>query len=208
MICSTDDLSAALFGCEPTYLGRFQGSVEGARQKAEEETAALLVELFPSLEFSQVDQLTTLLVGGRAAPKQLLDQSVPWLWSRLEDLVPTNAMYPETYSLLRGRARDLMWFGLRRLSDAEERGDGTSRGDADLSTQMASYTGPERKSEPAAERDFLLWFLTGYTEGDERFLVVEVDAGRKGFATYVYRCPERKRTRRRSTRPHRPFLGR
>ena len=118
LVCSTDELTATLYGCEPTYLGRFQRAIETERQKMEEETSNLLVELFPALELSQTIALTTLLARGRAASKSRLDQAVPWLWERIEELVQTKASYPESYSELKGRAGEYLWFGLRRSPPA------------------------------------------------------------------------------------------
>jgi len=188
LVCSTDELTATLYGCEPAYLGRFQRSIEAQRQKTEEETSNLLIELFPALEFSQVVPLTTLLARGRAAPKSQLDQTVPWLWERIEELVETKAAYPWSYSQLKGRAGDFLWFGLRRLTEEEMSGEGASQIDPHPEDPMAGSSSPEPEDESLPPREFLLWFLAGVKEGDRRFLVVEVDSGRKGFATYVYNC--------------------
>jgi len=189
LVCSTSELTATLYGCEPTFLGRFQRSIEAERRKMEEETSNLLVELFPSLEFSQVVPLTALLARGRAAPKSQLDQVVPWLWERIEELVEKKAAYPESYAQLKGRAGESLWFGLRRLSEAERRGEGVSQIDSKPDSPTAESSQPGTENEAAPERDFLWWFLAGIREGDRRFLAVEVDSGRKGYATYVYRCP-------------------
>jgi hypothetical protein len=191
LTCSTDDLSVTLYGCEPTYLGRFQRSIDGERLKMEGEMSDLLIERFPALEFSQLASLTTLLAQGRAASKLQLDQAVPWLWERVEELVRTKAAYPESYVQLRGRAGESLWFGLRRLSEEESHADTLSEVDTGPSPQPAGSSIPEPVGDRVAERDYLLWFLAGVKEGGKTFLVVDVDSGRKGYATYVYRCLER-----------------
>ena len=191
LICSTDALSATLYGCEPTYLGRFQRSIEGQRRKLEEETSDLLVELFPALEFSQLTQLAGLLARGRAAQKAQLDSAVPWLWGRIEELVQTKSAHPESFSQLKGSAGEFLWFGLRRLPEGQVGGEAVLPVDPGRGTPSSEPSISEPETEPLAERSFLLWFLAGVKDRDRRFLVVEVDSGRKGYATYVYRCLER-----------------
>jgi hypothetical protein len=156
----------------------------------EEETSSLLVELFPALEFSEVVPLGTLLARGRAASKSQLDQTVPWLWERVEEMVQAKAAYPEAFTQLKGRAGGSLWFGVRRLSEPEMSSEKLSQTEKDLPSQEAGSPTPEAADEPDPPRDFLLWFLAGLKAGGGRFLAVEVDAGRKGYATYVYRCLE------------------
>jgi hypothetical protein len=191
LVCSTDELTATLYGCEPTDLGRFQRSIEGERQKMEEETSNLLVELFPALEFSQVVPLTTLLARGRAASKSQIDQAAPWLWERIQELVQTKAAYPEAFAQLKARAGESLWFGVRRLSEPEVSSEKISQSDKDLSSQMPGSPDTGTADENVPPRNFLFWFLAGLKAGDRRFLAVEVDSGRKGYATYLYRCLEK-----------------
>jgi hypothetical protein len=188
LVCSTDELTAALYGCEPTYLGRFQRSVEGERRKMEEETSHLLVELFPALEFAEIVELTKLLARGRAASKGQLDPVVPWLWERIEELVQKKAVHPESYAQIKGRAGERLWFGLRRLSEGEMHGEGVAQREQGPPAPEAGSSSPEAVGDTVPQRDFLFWFLAGVKDGDRRFLVVEVDSGQKGYATYVYRC--------------------
>ena len=188
LVCSSPSLVVTLYGCEPTYLGRFQRSVEAAHQKMEEETANLLVELFPALEISQLAALTSMLAGGRLASKSDLGQTVPWLWERIEEVVHTKGAYPEAFAALKERAGEFLWFGLRRLSEGDAASDQVAQADSDLTKGTEGTLNPDGGNDGGPPRDFLLWFLAGVKAGDRRFLAVEVDSGRKGYATYLYRC--------------------
>jgi len=187
LVCATPETTAVLFGCEPGDLGRFHRAIEGARQAAEKETAALLEELFPALEYASLVALTGLLLRGRAASKAELEAAVPWIWGRIEERIRSNASTGRSYAYLRERAGNDMWFGLRRLTEAEMR-------EAEGSTEEMPAEAPiipEPGSAAAeARKDYLFWFMAGLKASGKRFLAMEVVAGTKGFATYVYRCPE------------------
>jgi hypothetical protein len=179
--CATPYFSATLFGCEPGDLARVHRSIVGARRKIDEETAVLLEELFPALEFAQRTRLTDLLLRGKAASKRDIDSSVPWLWGRIEELIRGNTKTWEAYAHLRAHADDRLWFGLRRLTDLEKL-DTAKTTEEEAEEAMPGET---RKREP--HRDFLFWLLAGLEAEGKRFVAVEVAAPEKGYATYVYR---------------------
>lgn len=178
LTCETPDVTAVLYGCEPRDLERFHRSVAGARRSLQEDTGALLKETFPAVEFAALLALTDLLLRGRAAPRGALDAAAPWFWPRAEEMIEASPKASESYAYLRERAREHLWFGLRRLTDAEHRGEG---GEA-----QEAPTEEEGGAEP--QRAFLFWLMAGLKAGKKRFLAVEVIAGTSGFATYVYRC--------------------
>jgi hypothetical protein len=187
--CVTPELKAILFGCEPSDLERFHRSVLRARQRVEEETATLLMEVFPALEFAQLTRLTDLLLRGKAASKSDLDSEVPWLWERVEEVIRTSAATRDSYAYLRAKAGEQLWFGLRRLSSAEK--SGVDSGSAEEGPLTPSVDGaPEEGAaqEPNVQRDYLFWFMAGLESKGHQWLTVEVISGGKGFATYVYRC--------------------
>jgi hypothetical protein len=188
LTCATDERSVAIFGCEPTALGRFHRSVRTARQEAEKSTTDLLVEVFPALEFAQVAQLTDCLVGGRLASKAVLESIVPWLWDRIEGTVDRVAATRESYRYLRDRAGDRLWFGLRRLEDGSENIDENGEEPSGSPPPAESPAdAPGAPSDEGSPPTFLFWFAAGLGSGEKRFLAVEVAAGEKGFATYLYR---------------------
>ena len=186
LTCATPELTAVLYGCEPTDLQRFHNSVVGARRKVEEDTANLLAEVFPALEFAELAKIAHLLLRGRAAPKRTLAAVAPWFWERAEEVIRTSPKASESYGYLRERAGDHLWFGLRRLTEAEKVGQrGEGEGDRPEPPE-GEEAPPEGESEP--ERPFLFWIMAGLGSGGKRHLAVEVIAGTSGFATYVYRC--------------------
>lgn len=172
--------ATTLFGGEPGSLTRFHGSIVRARQGIEDETAGLLTELFPALEFAQLDRLTALLLRGKAASKRDIDAAVPWLWEKIEDVVRKGAKMAESYAYLRKRAGDRLWFGLRRLTELEKLDEVESSG-----TEEADDDG---EPEPETKPDFLFWFMAGIPAAGSHFLAVEIVAGTTGYATYVYRA--------------------
>ena len=190
LTCATPGCTAVLHGAEPADLGRFHRAVQGARRKVEEETAALLAEVFPALEFAQMGRLTDLLLRGRAAPKAALDAAVPWLWGRIEEVIATSAKTAESYAFLRARAGEHLWFGLRRLSEAEQQSGAEAPDEAREEGPIESPEAASAEAPQEAGRDFLFWFMAGLRSGARRSLAVEVCSGTKGFATYVYRCPD------------------
>ena len=169
-----------LFGGEPGSLRRFHESILRARQGIEDETVGLLSELFPALEFAQMNRLTTLLLRGKATSKRDIDAVVPWLWEKIEDVVRGSAKTAESYAYLRKRAGDQLWFGLRRLTELEKRDVVESPG----MEEAAAAAEPGRRTK----RDFLFWFMAGIPASGSRFLAVEIAAGTTGYATYVYRA--------------------
>jgi hypothetical protein len=171
----TPNATAVLFGCEPRDLDRFHRSVQAARRDLQEDTVDLLKELFPALEFAELHELTDMLLRGSAAPKSALDAVAPSFWQHAEEVIKSSARAAESYTYLRERAGDRLWFGLRRLTNAEQRGEDEEAED------------PEASAEP--ERPFLFWLMAGLGSGASRRLAVEVVAAAGGFATYVYRCP-------------------
>jgi len=192
--CTTPGHTAVLHGAEPADLARFHRAVQGARLKVEEETARLLAAVFPALDFAQTTRLVDLLLRGRAAPKPALDAAVPWLWGRIEEVIATSAKTAESYDFLRARAGDHLWFGLRRLSESERRAESAAPeeppGETPEPPPESDAEEPAAEAAPEPERDFLFWFMAGLRTGARRSLAVEVCSGTKGFATYVYRCPD------------------
>ena len=191
LVCAAPEATAVLYGCEPGDLGRFHRSVEAARRKAEEETANLLSEVFPALEFAQSAALTALLLRGKAAAKADLDAVAPWLWERIEEVIATSKKTGESYAYLRKRAGVHLWFGLRRLTESEKRAE-EQRPEAppeEAPAEPPAEDEPAEPEKPEVQRDYLVWFMAGLKAGAKRFLAVEVVSGTKGFATYVYRCP-------------------
>ena len=190
LACATSESAAILYGCDPGDLSRFHRAVESARRKAEEETAGLLAEVFPAVEFAQSIALTPMLLRGKAAGKADL-AAAPWFWERVEEVIATSGKTRESYAYLSKRAGEHLWFGLRRLTALEKQAE-----------TQAEVAVPEEPPEPPVEgeaadagtpeveRDYLFWFLAGLKTGAKRFVAVEVVAGTKGFATYVYRCPD------------------
>ncbi len=183
--CATPEHAATLFGTEPSHLSRLHRSIQGARRHLEEETASLLTELFPALEFAQLARLSDLLLRGKAASKRDIDATVPWLWERIEEVIRGNAKTWEAYAHLRALAGDRLWFGLRRLSDLEKI-------DSAETPEEGAGEEPMQGEMPELEvrRDFLFWFMTGLVAAGKRFIAVEVAAPEKGYATYVYRTME------------------
>ena len=187
LTCATPETTAVLFGCEPTDLERFHRSVAGARRKIEEDTANLLMEVFPALEFAELTKLAALLLRGKAAPKRTLDSIAPWFWGRAEDVIRTSPKASESYAYLRDRAGERLWFGIRRLTEAEKMGQGGEGEEAPPEPVEGEEPPPAETSE--LERPYLFWLIAGLGSGEKRRLAVEVVAGTSGFATYVYRCP-------------------
>ena len=187
LTCATDDATAVLYGCEPSDLGRFHRSVVDARRRIEEDTANLIAEVFPAVPFAELATLSGLLLRGKAAAKRDLDAVAPWFWSRAEDVIRTSPKTSESYPYLRERAGDHMWFGIRRLTEAEKTG---VRGESDKPVEPVEEGEAGPTEEPEPDRAFLFWLMAGVKSGKKRFLAVEVVAGSSGFATYVYRCPE------------------
>jgi len=191
LACATPESAAILYGCDPGDLGRFHRAVEATRRKAEEETASLLAEVFPALEFAQSMALTPTLLRGMAAGKTDLVTAVPWLWDRIEKIIATSPKTEESYTYLRKQAGDQLWFGLRRLTELEKQAESPQEAEATEEPPETPTEGETAEAEkPEVERDYLFWFLAGLEAGVKRFVAVEVVAGTKGFATYVYRCPE------------------
>ena len=182
----TAETTVVLYGCEPGDLQRFHNSVGAARRTIEEDTANLLMEVFPALEFAELNKLAELLLRGKAAPKRTLDGVAPWFWGRAEEVIRASPKAWESYDYLRARAKDHLWFGLRRLTEAEKIGQ-------DLDSEEAPQEPAEGEEEPTEqgepERAFLFWIMAGLGSGESRRLAVEVIAGATGFATYVYRVP-------------------
>lgn len=187
LTCATDETAAVLFGCEPRDLDRFHHAVASARRAIEEDTANLLLEVFPALEFEELARMTDLLLRGRAAPKRSVDAVVPWFWERAEDVIRSSPTVADSYEYLRARAGDHVWFGIRRLTEGEK---SRQRGEGEESQPATDEEGPAvLDREPEPERPFLFWIMAGMGAGATRRLAVEVIAGTSGFATYVYRCP-------------------
>jgi len=182
--CTTPHLAVTLFGCEPGDLARVHRSIVEARRKIGDETAALLTELFPALEFAQRTRLADLLPRGKAASKRHIDASVPWLWGRIEEVIRGNTKGWDAYAHLRALAGDRLWFGLRRLTDLE------TMDTAETAEEGAAETMPGEMREQEMKRDFLFWFIAGLVAGGKRFIAVEVASAEKGHATYVYRTLE------------------
>ena len=187
LTCLTGETTAILFGCEPTDLQRFHTSVVGARHAMEEDTANLLVEVFPAIEYAELSKLAELLLRGKAAAKRTLDAVAPWFWGRAEEVIASSPKASESYAYLRKRAGDHVWFGLRRLTEAEKMGQSGKDEEAPPEPAEAEEAPAEEEAEP--ERPFLFWIIAGLGSGEKRHLAVEVIAGTSGFATYVYRCP-------------------
>lgn len=191
LLCSTPELRALLGGCEPTDLGRFQRAVEAARRNVREETSNLIVQLFPAVEFPALAQLTELLLRGKPALKADVDALLPWLWERFEGVIASSPTTREPYAYLRSKAGVWLWFGLRRMTESEQRGASAGTAETDpaaLPRESATLELAAETEEPT--RDYLFWYLAGLKVGDERFLATEVVSPAKGFATYIFRCRE------------------
>jgi hypothetical protein len=206
--CEVPSTSLELYGSDPPDLARFHRAIMAARQRVDDETESLLMKAFPALELADRVELTRLLARGHAARKRDLDSRVPWLWDRVEELLGQTAT-KDYYAYLKSQAGADLWFGIRTPLGSDSAGGGEPQ---DLSSSSATtkegapaMTGPAPSAQPtdtetsppsdseaagAAPLDYLLWFMAAVGSPGKRGLAVEVISGKKGFATYVYRCQE------------------